>query len=190
MRELHLVRHGRPKIEPELSAELWALDARAADPIARLRAADVLPRPANWYSSAEPKAVATASLLTDTPVTLVEELGEMRRPAGWVDDADEWSQLVRRSLEEPHGPAGDGWETAEQTQQRVVAAVEAIAKASAGPVVLVGHGTAWTLLVAALTAQPPDIAGWQSLLMPDHCDRGPTLADGQSLGGVARERLS
>ena len=116
MRELHLDRHVRPKIEPELSAQMWALDARAADPIAHLRAADALPRPAGWYSSAEPKAVGTASLLTDFPVTLVEELGEMRRPARWVDDADEWNQLVRRSLEEPDALAGDAWETAEKTR--------------------------------------------------------------------------
>jgi hypothetical protein len=32
---------------------------------------------------------------------------------------------------------------------------------------LVGHGTAWTLLVAALTGEPPDLARWESLAMPD-----------------------
>jgi broad specificity phosphatase PhoE len=34
-------------------------------------------------------------------------------------------------------------------------------------VVLVGHGTAWTVLVAELTGRPPDLARWESLAMPD-----------------------
>ena len=34
-------------------------------------------------------------------------------------------------------------------------------------VVLVGHGTAWTLLVAELTGEPPDLERWRSLGMPD-----------------------
>jgi hypothetical protein len=34
-------------------------------------------------------------------------------------------------------------------------------------VVLVGHGTAWTLVVADLTGQPPDLARWATLAMPD-----------------------
>lgn len=34
-------------------------------------------------------------------------------------------------------------------------------------VVLVGHGTAWTVLVAALTGRPPDLDAWAALRMPD-----------------------
>jgi hypothetical protein len=33
--------------------------------------------------------------------------------------------------------------------------------------VLVGHGTAWTLVAADLTGQPPDLERWTSLAMPD-----------------------
>jgi hypothetical protein len=32
----------------------------------------------------------------------------------------------------------------------------------------VGHGTAWTLLVAELTSREPDVASWRSMTMPDH----------------------
>jgi broad specificity phosphatase PhoE len=39
----------------------------------------------------------------------------------------------------------------------------------ASDVVLVGHGTAWTVLVAALTHRPPDVDAWRGLHMPDHC---------------------
>ena len=34
-------------------------------------------------------------------------------------------------------------------------------------VVLVGHGTAWTLVVADLTGRPPDLERWAALEMPD-----------------------
>jgi broad specificity phosphatase PhoE len=34
-------------------------------------------------------------------------------------------------------------------------------------VVLVGHGTAWTLVHAALIGEPPDLGAWAGLAMPD-----------------------
>jgi hypothetical protein len=34
-------------------------------------------------------------------------------------------------------------------------------------VVLVGHGTAWTLVVAELTGHRPDLDRWRALAMPD-----------------------
>lgn len=37
----------------------------------------------------------------------------------------------------------------------------------ADDVVLVGHGTAWTLLVSHLTGRPPDLDRWESMEMPD-----------------------
>jgi broad specificity phosphatase PhoE len=36
-------------------------------------------------------------------------------------------------------------------------------------VVLVGHGTAWTLLRSALSGEPPDLAWWAALGLPDAC---------------------
>lgn len=33
--------------------------------------------------------------------------------------------------------------------------------------VLVGHGTAWTLLLAELTGSAPDLDAWAALRMPD-----------------------
>jgi len=34
-------------------------------------------------------------------------------------------------------------------------------------VVLVGHGTAWTLVAADLTGREPDLTRWEALAMPD-----------------------
>jgi broad specificity phosphatase PhoE len=50
----------------------------------------------------------------------------------------------------------------------VVAAAAAILDVNpSGDVVLVGHGTAWTLLRAALSGEPPDLDAWTRLSMPD-----------------------
>ena len=48
-------------------------------------------------------------------------------------------------------------------------AKEAISEADRCDVVLIGHGTALTLLVADLVGRPPDIDAWQAMLLPDHC---------------------
>ncbi len=51
---------------------------------------------------------------------------------------------------------------------RLVPAVRRILDVHGGDaVVLVGHGTAWTLLAAELTGEPPDLERWRSLGMPD-----------------------
>lgn len=138
--------------------------------MAALRQSEVLPQWARWFSSPEPKAFATARALTDTAVGLVDGLREMDRPAqAWLDATD-WIALVRRSMTEPDVPAAPGWETARATTNRIVGAVGRIrASCPTDEIVLVGHGTAWTLLVAALTGQPPDLDGWERLRMPDHC---------------------
>jgi broad specificity phosphatase PhoE len=36
-----------------------------------------------------------------------------------------------------------------------------------GDLVLVGHGTAWTVLVSELTGRAPDLDAWARLAMPD-----------------------
>ena len=36
-------------------------------------------------------------------------------------------------------------------------------------VVLVGHGSAWTSVVAEITGRSPDLDAWQRLTMPDLC---------------------
>jgi broad specificity phosphatase PhoE len=161
---LFLVRHGRPVIDRTQPAHLWPLDPSYADDVRALR--DRLPEPAAWYSSPEPKALGTALLLTDTPVEVVDDLREHERHStDWIDDFD---TVVRRAFAEPDVPAYDGWAPLADTRRRVVSAVAGILDVHpVGDVVLVGHGTAWTLLVSALTGRPPDLDAWARLAMPD-----------------------
>jgi broad specificity phosphatase PhoE len=164
---LHLVRHGPPRIDPSRPAAAWELDGERCEQVHRLARCGLLPADARWCSSDEPKAVQTARMLApDTVVEQVAELREQRRPAGWVED---YAVRIHRSLVRPDEPAAQGWETADSTRARVVQAVRTLVEETPGDLVLVGHGTAWTLAVAELTGAPVDLAAWERLLLPDHC---------------------
>ena len=163
---LFLVRHGRPLVDRSRPAHEWELDPAAYDDVWALRTSGCLPRRAAWFSSPEPKAVATAALLTDTQVGVVDDLAEHRRAStDWIDD---FEATVRRAFAEPDRPAHDGWEPLSACRRRVVAAARPLLPAGSGEdVVLVGHGTAWTLLAAELGGAEPDLDAWASLAMPD-----------------------
>jgi broad specificity phosphatase PhoE len=161
---LYLVRHGRPLVDPGRPAHEWQLDPAYADDVRALRSR--LPVHAAWFSSPEPKALATARLLTDEPVEVVADLREHERHGtDWIDD---FETVVRRAFDDPDEPAYDGWEPLTLTRRRVVTTVEGILdQHPRRDVVLVGHGTAWTLVRSALTGEPPDLDGWAGLAMPE-----------------------
>jgi broad specificity phosphatase PhoE len=169
---LHLVRHGRPAIDPSTPASRWRLREDAAVDVRVLRDTDVLPHKAMWFSSPEPRALETAVILhPGAPVH--EAFREAERGTAWLG-ADVFVAAVRRAFEVEEAPGAGGWEPLAQTRRRVVAAAAAAIGQSrgaegSGDVVLVGHGTAWTLLVADLTCSPPDLARWEQMTMPDHC---------------------
>lgn len=167
---VHLVRHGRPLVDPSRPPSTWGLDAEHLDGVRALRSSGALPLGARWISSAEPKARETAALLTDAPVAVDDALAEQARPAGWLDD---YAVRIHRSLVVQHAPAALGWETAASARGRVVGAVrghvEHAARDGAADLVLVGHGTAWTLLVSAVTGRPVDLYAWERLQLPDTC---------------------
>ena len=167
---LHLVRHGPALVNRRVAAAEWRLSADAPDAVGRLRAAGVLPETAAWFVSPEPKAIQTADLLGPESYEVVDDLREQERTAAWLDDFED---RVSAALEQPELPAVLGWEPAATTRQRVVDAVRSITVRSMlrghDDVVLVGHGTAWTLLVAALTDAAPDIDAWRAMGTPDHC---------------------
>jgi broad specificity phosphatase PhoE len=161
---LHLVRHGRPRADWSRPAHEWPLDPASYDDVWALR--QRLPSTSAWYSSPEPKAVETTQLLTDAAVGIVDGLREHVRDAtGHLDD---FTDVVRRAFDQPDRAAHPGWEPLAACRERVVRAVEPLLAAHAGEdVVLVGHGTAWTLLAAALRDEEPDLDRWAALQMPD-----------------------
>jgi broad specificity phosphatase PhoE len=160
---LFLVRHGRPLVDHARPAHEWPLDPAYDDDVRALRPR--LPSSATWYTSPEPKAFTTARLLTEQPLEVVADLREHERSAGWIEDFDE---VVRRAFAHPEHGAYAGWEPLAHCRRRVVgAAVEILAAHPDQDVVLVGHGTAWTLLRSTLLGRPPELAWWSALAMPD-----------------------
>ena len=161
---LFLVRHGRPLIDRPRLAHEWELDPAAYDDIWDLRTSGRLPEHAVWFSSPEPKAVGTAGLLFDGEVGVVDDLREQVRTE-WVDDM---GPVMRRCFAEPDLSPHPGWEPLAACRERVVRAVDGILVAHQDTdVVLVGHGTAWTVLAATLTGTEPDPDRWRALQMPD-----------------------
>ena len=163
---LFLVRHGRPLVDRSRPAHEWELDPAGYDEIWALRTSGRLPQHAAWFSSPEPKALATAELLTDGDVGVVEGLREqVRDSAEWIEDFED---AVRRALAVPEAVAVPGWEPIAACRDRVVRTVDGILAACGDTdVVLVGHGTAWTVLAAVLTRTEPDLERWRALAMPD-----------------------
>lgn len=170
---LHLVRHGRPLVDPDHRAAEWELDPAGFDDIWALRESGRLPTRASWFCSPEPKAQQTAQLLTDGEVGIVEELREHERAAGMLDD---FHERVGAAFDEPDRPAAPGWEPMSGLAARLLPAARRILDVHGDDdVVLIGHGTAWTLLVAELTGQPPDLVRWRSLGTPDVIEAAPRL---------------
>ena len=169
MTRLILVRHGRSAVDTTTAPQHWDLARDAAVGLTALRDSGRLPGRGRWFSSPEPKAAATAAALTDRPVTQIDDLREAERPATWFDDSAEFVATVRRAMNAPDEPAVPGWEPAAATRRRVARAVRTLLDSTQRwtELVLVGHGTAWTLLVAELTARGPDLDAWERMAMPD-----------------------
>ena len=171
---LHLVRHGLPVIDPQRPAAEWELDPAGFDDIWALRESDRLPQRAAWFSSPEPKAQQTAQLLTDGEVGIIEELREHGRGVtAWTED---FQDCVLAAFAQPDTSAVPGWEPLAALRERLVPAVRRVLDVHGDDdVVMVGHGTAWTLLVAELTGAEPDLVRWRSLAMPDVITVDPAL---------------
>ena len=121
---LFLVRHGRPLVDRSRPAHEWELDPAAYDDIWALRESGRLPDRAAWFSSPEPKALATAELLTDGDVGVVDGLREhVRDSTEWVED---FGDSVRRAFAVPDAVAVPGWEPLAACRDRVVRAVDGI----------------------------------------------------------------
>lgn len=168
------MRHGRSLVDTSRPAHEWELDPAGYDDVWALRESGRLPQRAVWYSSPEPKAVQTAQLLTDAEVSLVDDLREhVRDSVDWIED---FEPVVRRAFAEPDRAAYPGWQPLTQTRERVARAARKILEHHPGDdVVLVGHGTAWTVLVAELIGAEPDLDRWSALGMPDLIEVAPDL---------------
>lgn len=154
------VTHAEPVVEPRRPIGSWGLSA-----VGRARAAAWRAPVARVVASPERKAVETAELVAGGgAVEQDPALVEIDRSATGYLPFDEFDAVVDAFFARPTESV-QGWERAVDAQERIVAAVRALAGPGAGSgagagagagadVVLVSHGAVGALLLASLTGEP------------------------------------
>ena len=114
------------------------------------------------------EAVAGAEEPETAEPTGDDEVAEYVPMSEWIEDFD---ATVVRAFEAPEVDAVPGWEPLRACAERIGAAYERLrGEHPTAPLVLVGHATAWTLLVAHLRRLPLDgslVDRWRAWRMPD-----------------------
>ncbi len=168
MRQLILIKHSQPTVDPDVPAKHWHLSGegqrRCMALAQRLRRYNL----AHIVASTEPKAMETAQLVAaelDLPWHSVEGLHKHDRSDEPFRTAKQFQQLVANFFVHP-AQLIFGKETAHETLMRFAAAVEHVIDAYAeGNVAIVAHGTLIALFVAAHN-QMNSFELWQRLAMP------------------------
>jgi broad specificity phosphatase PhoE len=87
----------------------------------------------------------------------------------WFANHAEFRAAVFKAFNHPGRPARPGWEPLDETRQRISAAIAQLVAEMGDELILVGHGTAWTLLISEITGCEPDLSAWTKLRAPDLC---------------------
>jgi broad specificity phosphatase PhoE len=146
--KLYLIRHAAVTVREDVPSAQWHLSPEGR------RAAETLAGEPYWkdlhgmYSSAEPKAIATAQRVAaahGVPLFIEPDLGEVDRPwAGWGG----YRELVRRYL---GGEALDGWEPREAALVRARRSIAGVVERSRGhDAAIASHGMLLTLYLSDL----------------------------------------
>jgi broad specificity phosphatase PhoE len=162
-RQYIFITHPNVVVDPDVPVTRWPLSLRG---IERMRAGLAQP----WvrdltavYCSGERKAIDGARILAGhcgLPISVREGLGENDRSATGYLPPPQFEQMADAFFSRPNESVR-GWERALDAQQRIVAAVDAIAREdrSTGTVAIVAHGAVGTLLYCSLTGRPIS-RGW------------------------------
>jgi len=157
MSRILLVRHAMPALDPETEPAEWDL---APEGVAAARLlGPLLPADAVLVSSDEPKALSTlAAAAPGRPVIAEPGLREVERPREPFDREARLAYVA--------GRPPDGWEESAAVAARVEAVV-ARHRHATRPLVLGGHGMAFTtwLVSRGLVRDPAGF--WSSLRLPD-----------------------
>lgn len=156
---LILVRHAMPLVDKDLPPTTWRLSAEGK--LAARRIGHLLPADAVLVSSAEPKASDTLVCATGRSVTCDVRLSEVNRPAEPFS-ADFRTPRLRYVAGNP--PAG--WERPDDVAARIDAVIADHTDTSR-PLVLAGHGMAFTTWLAFHRCIDDPSAFWSGLRFPD-----------------------
>lgn len=146
--------HPQVIVDPEKEVTKWSLTAQGRACVIRLATSGVLAGTTRVISSAETKAVETATPLAQALNCTVEIRARMhendRSATGFLAPAV-FEEVADRFFAQPDARA-EGWETARAAQARITREVDAcLSDHSTGDVLFVGHGAVGTLLFCALS---------------------------------------
>lgn len=163
--QLYLITHAHTQAQPSEDATVWQLSAKGREQASLLAQQPFWNQVEQIVLSAETKTRLTIGpLLAQRSLPVYEEqrLNELRR-VGWVTN-EEYVERVRQLFAEPTHSI-QGWESAQDALQRVVAAIEDLCLLFAGKTVaLVGHGLTLSLYRAYLLGNAHvDFTDWQQL---------------------------
>jgi broad specificity phosphatase PhoE len=164
MRQLYLIRHASPAIQPNVPSEQWTLSERGIEEARELATVATTWGLQAVYSSTEPKAQATALILGDAVglfAQVVDGAQELRFDR-WVPNADEFAEMIRSILdrETVHGA-----EPATAAAARFAAAV-GLVEQGAFPAAIVSHGRILTAYLTQLLNLEDPFELWRSIPMP------------------------
>lgn len=149
--------HPQVIIDPTKPVQSWSLNERGHARVAALAASDALLGTRHVISSAETKALETATPLAEAlgcQLVIREAMHENDRGATGFLPPDEFETVADQFFAHPEESVR-GWETAKTAQARIVREVRACLEAfNRGDVLFVGHGGVGTLLFCHLSQVP------------------------------------
>ena len=149
--------HPQVKIDQTKPVPNWSLSKLGQKRIARLAASGALQGTRYVISSAETKAIETATPLAqalECPLIVREAMHENDRSATGFLPPGEFETVVDQFFARPNESIR-GWETAKAAQARIVKEVrDCLAQYANSDLLLVGHGGVGTLLFCYLSNVP------------------------------------
>jgi len=164
--KLYIVRHAQVNVDFSVPSHEWEISEEG------IRATKDLVSGETWngvrriYHSPEPKAAATARIISDItsiPTRLMNELHELRIPT--IHPAEEFVRRVGTYLE---GFPDQEFEDWDQATTRILGCVhKIISEANGSSVAMVSHGRILTVLFSHLLKRRMTVWEWQSIRLPD-----------------------
>ena len=149
--------HPQVVIDPATPVPDWSLSETGRARVAALARSGALAGTRHVISSAERKAVETATPLAEAlgcRLEVRDGMGENDRSATGFLPPEDFEAVANAFFAHPEQSVR-GWETARAAQERIVAEVrDCLSRCTAGDVLLVGHGAVGTLLYCHLAGEP------------------------------------
>lgn len=146
--------HPQVLVDPATPVPRWSLSPVGLARVTKLAASRALSGTEHVISSAETKALETATPLAKAlgcPLAVREAMHENDRSATGFLPPDEFEAIADQFFAHPEESVR-GWETAKSAQERIVGEVRAsLAQCPEGDILFVGHGGVGTLLFCALS---------------------------------------